>query len=543
MFHHKTLKRAAIAALGGAALTALSLSPGLAPKASAQGTLRLGMTLADIPVSFGQPDQGFEGFRFMGIMLYDALINWDLSSTGQPSGLVPGLAESWEVSKDDPTKWIFNLRKGVVFHDGSEFNADAVIFNFDKLLDKDSPQFSARQGSLVNFRIPAIKSYRKIDDYTVEFTTHEPSSFVPYQLCYILIASPTQWEKTGKDWNEFGKTPSGTGPWKLESLSPRESAEFTPFKAHWNKDLVPKLDKVITIPIPDPNARTAALLSGQVDWIEAPAPDAIPRIESQGFKVVSEVYPHVWSWHLSRVEGSPWNDIRVRKAANLAIDREGIKALLGGYAIPASGHVTPDDPWYGEPTFEIKYDPEAAKALLKEAGFSVDNPVKVKALISASGSGQMLPLPMNEYMQQNLKEVGIDIEFEVTEWNALIDLWRGGAKSPQAMGAGVINVSYTTQDPYSAFTRFLRSDLHAPKGVNWGFYNDPEMDKLLNMAAATFDPVERDKVLAQVHAREVDDAAFIWVVHDVAPRAMSPKVKGYVQSRNWFQSLTPVYME
>jgi len=543
MFHHKSFKRAAVAALGGAALTALSLSPGLAPKAAAQGTLRLGMTLADIPVSFGQPDQGFEGFRFMGIMLYDALINWDLSSTGKASGLVPGLAESWEVSKDDPTKWIFHLRKGVVFHDGSEFNADAVIFNFDKLLDKDSPQFSARQGSLVNFRIPSIKSYRKIDDYTVEFTTHEPSSFVPYQLCYILIASPTQWEKTGKDWNEFAKTPSGTGPWKLESLSPRESAEFTPFKAHWNKDLVPKLDKVITIPIPDPNARTAALLSGQVDWIEAPAPDAIPRIESQGFKIVSEVYPHVWSWHLSRVEGSPWNDIRVRKAANLAIDREGIKALLGGYAIPASGHVTPDDPWYGEPTFEIKYDPEAAKALLKEAGFSVDNPVKVKALISASGSGQMLPLPMNEYMQQNLKEVGIDIEFEVTEWNALIDLWRGGAKSPQAMGAGVINVSYTTQDPYSAFTRFLRSDLHAPKGVNWGFYNDPEMDKLLNMASSTFDPVERDKVLAKVHAREVDDAAFIWVVHDVAPRAMSPKVKGYVQSRNWFQSLTPVYME
>jgi len=512
-------------------------------KAQAQGTLKVGMTLADIPVSFGQPDQGFEGFRFMGLMLYDALINWDMSQGDKPSGLIPGLAESWSVDPSDKTKWVFKLRKNVKFHDGSAFNADAVIFNFDKLLDKNSPQFSARQGSLVNFRIPSIKSYKKIDEYTVEFITHKPDSFVPYQLCYILMASPAQWEKTGKNWNTFAKTPSGTGPWKLETIVPREKAEFVPFKGHWDANRVPKLEKVITIPIPDPNARTAALLSGQVDWIEAPAPDAIPRIKSKGFDVVANAYPHVWSWHLSRVEGSPWNDIRVRKAANLAVDREGIKALLGGYAVPASGHVTPADPWYGSPSFKIKYDPDAAKSLLKEAGFSKDNPVKIKAMISASGSGQMLPLPMNEYIQQNLADVGIKVEFEVTEWNALIDLWRGGAKSPQAKGAHVINVSYTTQDPYSSFTRFLRSDLHAPKGVNWGFYNDPKMDELLYAASAAFDPKERNAVLAKVHTREVDDAAFLWVVHDVAPRAMAKKVQGYVQAKNWFQSLTSAYIK
>ena len=543
MILRQKISRSLSALIGGAALTAVSLAPGLSTTASAQGTLRVGMTLADIPVSFGQPDQGFEGYRFMGLMVYDALINWDMSQGDKPSGLIPGLAESWSVDPMDKTKWTFNLRKGVKFHDGSEFNADAVIFNFDKLLDKDSPQFSARQGSLVNFRIPSIKSYKKIDDFTVEFTTHAPDSFVPYQLCYILIASPKQWEATGKDWNQFAKTPSGTGPWKLAALAPRERAEFVPFKEHWATDRIPKLDKVITIPIPDPNARTAALLSGQVDWIEAPAPDAIPRIQSQGYDIVSKVYPHVWSWHLSRVEGSPWNDIRVRKAANLAVDRDGIKSLLGGYAIPASGHVTPEDPWYGKPSFAIKYDPETAKALLKEAGFGPDKPVKVKAVISASGSGQMLPLPMNEYIQQNLADVGIDVDFEVVEWNAQLDLWRAGAKSPQAKGAHVINVSYTTQDPYSAFTRFLRSDLHAPKGVNWGFYNDPEMDKLLIAASAAFDPKERDAYLAKVHQREVDDAAFIWVVHDVAPRAMSKKVKGYVQARNWFQSLTSTYIE
>ncbi len=510
--------------------------------AQAQGNLRIGMTANDVPLTWGQPDNGFEGYRFMGLLVYDALINWDLTSPDKPSGLIPGLAESWEIDKNDQTKWIFKLRRGVKFHDGSDFNADAVVFNMDRLLDEKAPQYSARMASLVNFRIPAYKSVRKIDDYTVEFTTQTPDAFWPYQICYILMASPKQWEATGKDWAKFALTPSGTGPWKLTALKAREFAELVPNKDYWDKALVPKLDKLTLGPMPDASARTASLLAGQVDWIEAPAPDAMKRIQSAGFSIVSNVYPHIWSWHLNRVEGSPWNDIRVRKAANLAIDRKGILELLGGYAVEATGHVVKSDPWYGKPSFEIKTDVEAAKKLLAEAGFGPEKPVKVKMLISASGSGQMLPLQMNEYMQQNLKAVNIDVDFEVVEWQALLNLWRAGGKSPQIKGAHGVNISYTTQDPYSAFTRLMRSDLAAPVGVNFGYYNDPEMDKLLNEAQVTFDPKARDEVLAKVHTNMVDDALFLWVVHDTGPRAISPKVKGFVQVRNWFQSLAGVTM-
>lgn len=531
-----------LARLAGVAAVSLALAIGHAAPSAAQGTLRIGMTANDIPLTWGQPDNGFEGFRFVGFQLYDALINWDLSSSDKPSGLVPGLAESWSVDPNDKTKWTFNLRRGVKFHDGSEFNADAVVFNFDKLFDESSPQYSARQASLVNFRMPGFKSVTKIDEYTVQFQTTEPDSFFPFQICYYLMASPAQWEKT-KDWNQFAQDPSGTGPFKLEVLTARERAELVPFKEHWDTSRVPKLDKVVLLPLPDPSARTAALLSGQVDWIEAPAPDAIPRIKSQGLQVISNVYPHVWPWHFSRVEGSPWNDERIRKAANLAVDRDGIVQLLGGYGVPATGHVVKGNVWYGTPSFEIKRDVEAAKKLVAEAGFSPDNPVKVKMAISASGSGQMLPLQMNEYIQQNLREVGIDVEFMVVEWQALLDIWRAGAKSAQAAGAHGVNVSYTTQDPYSAFTRFLRTDLAAPAGVNFGFYSDPEMDDLLKQVQNTFDPAERDKLLAKVHTKEVDEALFLWVVHDVAPRAMSTKVKGFVPAQNWFQSLSPVFME
>lgn len=531
-------------ALIGAALAVLSMTVSApARPAWAAGTLRIGMTAADIPTSFGQPDNGFEGFRFMGLMVYDALINFDLSSADKPSGLIPGLAESWEVQADDKTKWIFKLRKGVKFHDGSDFNADAVVFNMDKLFKQNAPQYDARQVSLVNFRIPAFKSVRKIDDHTVEFTTHSPDAFFPYQICYIMMASPAQWEKTGRDWKKFAFEPSGTGPWKLTKLVPRERAEFVANKDYWDKSRRPKLDKVVTLPIPDPNTRTAALLSGQVDWIEAPSPDTIPRLKERGMKIVSNVYPHVWSYHVSRLPDSPWNDIRVRKAANYAINRQGLVKLMGGYAEPAKGHVAPGDPWFGKPSFDVKYDPEKAKALLKEAGFGPDKPVKTRILISASGSGQMLPLAMNEFIQQNFKEVGIDLQFEVMEWQSLLDRWRLGAKAPQNKGAHGVNISYNTQDPYSTFTRFLRSDLHAPKGVNWGYYSDPEMDELLKKAQTAFAATDRDEWLAKVHSKEVDEALFIWAVHDVAPRAMNPKVKGFVQARNWFQDLTPVYME
>ena len=525
----------AAGAVTGVAIAALVATT----PAQAQGTLRVGMTANDIPLSWGQPDNGFEGFRFVGLQLYDALINFDLTATDKPSTLIPGLAESWSVD-DTKTKWTFKLRKGVKFHDGSEFDADAVVFNMDKLFDEKSPQYSARQASLVNFRMPGFKAVKKIDKYTVEFETKTPDSFFPFQICYFLMASPAEWAKT-KDWKTF--KPSGTGPFKFDKATARERLELVPFKEHWDPKRVPKLDRVVLVPLPDPSARTAALLSGQVDWIEAPAPDAIPRIKQQGMQIVSGVYPHVWPWHFSRVEGSPWNDVRIRKAANLAIDRKGIVQLLGGYAVEATGHVVKGDVWYGAPSFEIKQDVAAAKALMKEAGFSKEKPVSVKMAISASGSGQMLPLQMNEYIQQNLAEVGIKVEFDVVEWQALLDIWRAGAKSAQAKGAHGVNVSYTTQDPYSAFTRFLRSDLHAPNGVNFGFYSDPEMDKLLKATQLEFDPAKRDALLAKVHTKEVDEALFLWVVHDVAPRGLSPKVKGFKPARNWFQSLSTVYME
>jgi len=523
---------------------ALTVLPALHGVGWAQGILRIGMTIADIPLTTGQTDNGGEGQRFMGYTVYDALINWDLTSATKPSGLVPGLALSWGLDPNDPTKtkWIFKLRPNVKFHDGSTFTADAVVWNFDKLLKPDSPQYDQRQSAQGKSRIPAIASYRVIEPLTLEITTKEPDATLPYQLTFILMSSPANWEKLGRSWDAVAKSPSGTGPWKLASWVPRERAELVPNPDYWDKPRIPKLDKMILFPLPEVNARVAALRSGQVDWIEAPSPDAVKSLTEAGFKIVTNVYPHNWTWHFSRIDGSPWNDIRVRKAANLAIDREGMKELLAGLMVPAQGFLTPGHPWFGHPTFKLEYKPEEAKRLMKEAGFTPEKPLVTKVLISPSGSGQMQPLSMNELIQQNLADVGIKVEFETVEWNQLINIWRAGARDPSARGATAINFTYFILDPFTALIRHLQCNLAPPNGTNWGYYCDPEMDNLFDQVRNAFNPEEQAAILSKIHEKYVNEALFLMVTHDVNARAMSPKVKGFVQAQNWFQNFSSITM-
>ncbi len=220
-----------------AALLALALM--MPTLAGAETVLRIGMTAADIPRTLGQPDQGFEGNRFTGLTMYDGLTMWDLSSAEKASVVIPGLATEWKVDDADKTKWTFKLRPGVTFHDGSPFNADAVVWNVEKVLNKEAPQFDASQVGVTASRMPTLASARKIDDMTVELTTKEPDSFLPINLTNLFIASPTKWKtsfdaaegadakaKSQAAWTAFAKDASGTGPWKMASFTPRERLEL-----------------------------------------------------------------------------------------------------------------------------------------------------------------------------------------------------------------------------------------------------------------------------------------------------------------------------
>lgn len=543
------------AALALTAAGAAALTPAMA---RAEKVLRIGMTAGDIPRTLGQPDQGFEGNRFTGIPMYDGLTQWDLSKQDGPSVLIPGLALSWEVDAADKTKWVFKLRPGVKFHDGSDFNADAVVWNVGKVLDKNAPQFDPSQVGVTASRMPTLVSARKIDDLTVELKTSEPDSFLPINLTNLYMASPAQWQKklaavpasvtdaaerSQKAWAAFAADAAGTGPFKMAKFVPRERLEVVKYDAYWDEKRRPKIDRVVMLPLPEANSRTAALMSGQVDWIEAPAPDAFDAIKARGFVIYSNQQPHVWPWQLSFKEGSPWLDARVRQAANLCVNRGELKQLLGGMMAEPKGTVPPGHPWWGNPKFDIKYDPDAARKLMTDAGYSKAKPVKVKVQTSASGSGQMQPLPMNEFVQQNLKDCYFDVSFDVVEWNTLFTNWRKGAKDPSANGSDAINVSFAAMDPFFAIVRFASTKTFPPTSNNWGYFGNAEIDGLIKDARTTFTPVERDAALARLHARVVEEAPFVWIAHDVGPRAMSPKVKGVVQPKSWFIDIATMSMD
>ncbi len=505
--------------------------------------LRIAMTLSDIPVTRGQADGGAEGGRFINRSVYDALLTWDLSRADRPSGLKPNLAVSWSVDPANQNIWTFKLRRGVKYHDGSTFGAHDVVWNFDKLLKRDAPQYDPLQVRNGANWLAQVKSYRAVDDYTFELTTKTPTGTMLYAMTNIFYSSPRQWEKLGRDWNKFAFQPSGTGPWKLVKLVPRNRAELVRNPDHWNKDQIPQHDRMILRPMPDANTRVAALLSGQVDIVEAVPPDLVPKLKSSGMQVVTNVYPHIWPYMISHLPSSPFHDIRVRKAANLAIDRDSLVKLLGGLAVPAKGMVTPDHPWFGKPTFDIRYDPDAARKLMAEAGYGPKNPAKVKFAITSAGSGQMQPLPMNEFLQENFRAVGFEVSLETVDWEALRSKRFAGAMGKINKGIDGINYSWSIQYPIFGL---IGQTFHTPnrvKGYNWGDFNDPKADALAAKAMGTFDIEKQNEALGDLHSYLVDQAMWIWVVHDMNPRGLSSRVKGFVQAQSWFQDYTRIRIE
>jgi peptide/nickel transport system substrate-binding protein len=153
----------------------------------------------------------------------------------------------------------------------------------------------------------------------------------------------------------------------------------------------------------------------------------------------------------------------------------------------------------------------------------------------------MQPLPMNELVKAQLEEVGFEVTLDVMDWNKLLEVGRAGRDTyPEYDG---INISRAVQDPFSALFRFMTTQQKAPSGSNWGHYENPEADALVEKIYRTFDTAERDALVSQAHELFVEDALMLFVTHDLNPRALAPNVKGFVQAQSWFQDLTPIVVE
>lgn len=515
---------------------ALAASPVAAQAATR--TLRIGMTTSDLPTTGGIPDNGSEGGRFVGYTIYDALVNWDFTRTDAFADLTPGLATKWHIDPGNHLRWIFTLREGVRYHDGTAMRAEDIVWNFDRHLNEQAPHFDRAQALTYRNYTSLVKRYEKIDDTHIALYTEAPFSMLPYLLSRVFIVSPTQFQKTG-NWLDFQKAPAGTGPFKVVRISPHVSIELARNEDYWDRARVPKVAGMSLMPIPDLNTRVAALRSGQVDWIEYPPPDALPSLRAAGFQIVTKPYPHIWAWHANNTENSPIYDRRVRLALNYSLDRAGLAFLLAGTAVPARGPWPEGSKYFGNPKEHFTYDPDKARGLLAEAGYGPGHPLRLKVQIPTAGSGNMVPLPMGEFVQQSYKVIGVEVEYEMVDWGMMLTAMRKRPDAPGAPRLDVINHGLPLSDPTQFFLNFHGAAM-PPNGSNWSEYRNPRVDELLSEAFRTFDPEARDPLITQAHELVVDDAPWVFVVHDLNPRALSPRVAGFRQAQSWYQDFTQV---
>ena len=185
----------------------------------------------------------------------------------------------------------------------------------------------------------------------------------------------------------------------------------------------------------------------------------------------------------------------------------------------------------------------ALGALLAEAGYNAQRPLSFKVMISTSGSGQMLPLPMNEFLQQNLREAcGVNVTFEVAEWNTLLTAVRSPPGSPTLSGAVSINPSSPSSDP-SVMVRYFTRGAFPPTGFNWGQWQDAAFEQAIQEMETATTQEAAQAAYARAHARLVDNPPWLFIVHDLNPRAMTRRVRNFVSPQSWFADLVPVDLQ
>jgi peptide/nickel transport system substrate-binding protein len=493
------------------------------------GTLIVGGTFTDIPLldTGLASGQGWEGLREVANELYDPLIRFNLSSATKIPTIIPCLATSW-TPNSDASVWVFKLRQGVRFHDGTDWNADAAIFNLDRAFNKASKSYYPALAAAQYVLTGQIKSYSKLDDYTIQIATNGPTSTLANTLTTFYFASPTAVQKDGNA--KFGENPVGSGPFKFESLTVGQELVLVGNKDYWKG--APKLDKYVLRPLPDPTARVAALRSGEVNWIEYPLPDDLASLRAAGYQVTLNTTDHIWPWFLDTTR-PPLDDVRVRQALNFAIDRETMaKNLLDGSANPIYQYAPTANLAYRASNNYYSYDLDKAKKLLAEAGYAKG--FDMTLLYPTSGSGNMDPPPMNEYLQGNLAEVGINVKLIPLEWASLL-AGLGGPKL--ANNANAVNASQGFWQEIS-WTEYFSSK----SGLSF-LFKDPKVDVFLDKANAQLSDAARNDTYADLVAYLNVQAPWLVVVSDRDARAMVAGVKGYVQPQDWFVDFTTIWVE
>lgn len=441
--------------------------------------------------------------------IYETLVN-----RNENNEIIEGLATSWEQVDEDT--WSFTLQEGVTFHDGEEFNAEVVKMNLDRVRDEAvaSPRY---------FLYEMITEIEVVGDYEVEITTEYP--FAPL-LAHLShngggMISPASIEadyaalEGGSDpGSVISEEPVGTGFFKFDTWNTGSEIRLVKNEEYWGDPV--SVDSVTFRVVPDSQVRAADLETGNVHIADPVQPNEVSRINNSGVASVLQTASSSLAYLGFNTEKEPFNDPLVRQAISLAVDREAIiSGVYEDYGIPAIGPLAPGIFGYTEDIDAVEYNMDEARALLEEAGMSDG----FSTTIWTNDNPQRQAIAV--LVQESLAELNITVEIEVMEFGAYLDQTAAGEHDMFILGWS----NPTGDADYGMYALFHSSQKGNPG--NRSFYENPEVDELLDEGRREADPAAREAIYAEVAQLLTDDAPMAFLLHTEYLNGVADSVSGF----------------
>ena len=457
--------------------------------------------------------------------IYETLVEQD-----ENMEIVEGLATEWE--QTDDTTWVFTLREGVTFHDGSDFTAEDVKANLDRVLD---PAVASPRAFLYEM----VTEVNVLGDYEIEIKTEYPFAPLLSHLAhdaggilskdvidadYENAISEAGLDMTLEEFYEereaggdeyadgtaaelaeytgihSGQNPIGTGYFQLEERQSGESTTLSRYEDYWGEPAKPAT--VTFKVVPEPSARIAELETGESHIVDPIQPTDVNRVDENEETYVNIQESTSLSYIGFNVEKEPFDDPRVRQAVNLAINnQEIIEGIYQGNGIPATGPLAPGVFGYDDSVEGLGYDPERAQELLDEAGYGDG----FSTTLWTNDNEQRVETAL--YVQDALSEYGIEVEIEELEWGAYLERTSNGEHDMFVLGWSTV----TADADYGLYALFHSSMVGAPG--NRSFLENEELDELLDAGRRETDETERAAIYKEAQELLTELAPMLYIHH------------------------------